>query len=281
MLLVMVLHASFKALGAPSYLEIIQDPIHSFLRCLSESVSAICVNVFILISGWFGIKAKMVRLSEFLFQVFFFGFLMYFVLLSLGLTSSMDLKGWAYLILLKTHWFVLAYIVLYIFSPVLNVFVSNCKEKELLHFLIAFFIIQTIYGLLIKSEWFSGGYSPLSFMGLYLLARYMRLYPNTLTQFAKCYDLITYMALSLLTAALSMSLIVVRSDGWLVYDYLSPLVILASVYFFLFFTKISIKSRFINWVAISSFAAYLVHCDGHFIDSIYVKMIQEWYKEKH
>ena len=48
MILVMVVHASFKSIGAPTLEDINSDSIGTFLRFLSESLSIICVNVFVL-----------------------------------------------------------------------------------------------------------------------------------------------------------------------------------------------------------------------------------------
>ena len=41
------------------------------LRMLFESLAIVCVNVFVLISGWFGIRPKWKSVTNFLFQVFF------------------------------------------------------------------------------------------------------------------------------------------------------------------------------------------------------------------
>lgn len=43
--------------------------------------------------------------------------------------------------------------------------------------------------------------------------------------------------------------------------YNSPIVVISSVYFCLFFTKLNMCSKFINFVGASSFAVYLIHAD--------------------
>ena len=79
MLLVMIVHADFRALSCPSTLDTNLYPDSSFLRFFVESVSIICVNVFVLLSGWFGIRLKKERLLELGFQVLFFGALCLFI----------------------------------------------------------------------------------------------------------------------------------------------------------------------------------------------------------
>ncbi len=71
MLLVMITHATFLSLGIPTHEDSISTPYNSFGIFLSQSFSTVCVNIFILLSGWFGIKANLKRFSEFIFQLFF------------------------------------------------------------------------------------------------------------------------------------------------------------------------------------------------------------------
>jgi len=55
------------------------------------------------------------------------------------------------------------------------------------------------------------------------------------------------------------------------FNYTNPLVIISSVCFFLSFTKIHINdSRGINWIAISSIAAYLLHMNPLFYESYFL-----------
>ena len=72
MLLVLLVHANFLSLGAPSAGEIFYSPVSSFFRFFVEALAIICVNVFILITGWFGIRPKVSRFCALIFQVFFY-----------------------------------------------------------------------------------------------------------------------------------------------------------------------------------------------------------------
>ena len=182
MILVMIVHADYVSLGPPTQADISNSFLYSFTRCFIEAVSAICVNVFILISGWFGIRYKKERIFGLLFQVLFISLFLYCVLYVFGSVGALDIKEWNTLFLMKNtaYWFVRAYLVLYIFSPVLNSFVEKCNRNVIEGFLIGFFIIQSLYGVYDSDSWFSGGYSALSFMGIYILARYLKLYSSSL-----------------------------------------------------------------------------------------------------
>lgn len=280
MILVLVSHASYTSLGSPTQVEVSFSFESAFLRGLSESLSEVCVNAFILVSGWYGIKVRAIRFVELIFQVLFVSVFIYMVMRLLGLTPSYNVNEWIELLLIKHrgYWFVKAYIILYFFASVLNIFVENVSRKQLKAFLIAFFVVQTIYGFYHYGGWYAGGYSPLSFMGLYLLARYMRLYPNGYTQLNKYVDLSLYLVLSVFTALSSLGLTYFYGKGGTVlFLYSSPFVILSSVFFFLFFTKLLFHSRMVNWVAASCFAVYLVHNSPYIFQPYYIDVIKHWF----
>lgn len=266
MFLVLVVHASFFSIPAPTDKEIITSPYFSYFRYFVQAVSIICVNVFILISGWFSIRPKYKSISNFIFQCAFYIWGIYFIFILIKI-STLSISGLAYCFLLKDlNWFIKSYLALYILSPILNSFIDNSTKKQFQQVLLFFFLFQTVFG------WFSqyatgfinNGYSVFSFIGLYLIGRYIRLYPNIFTKFNKTTDLLICLALILLNASLSFGVAYLKPDisesiNMRIFSYISPLVIVCSIYFFLFFTKIKIQSRFINWVSASSFAVFLTH----------------------
>ena len=279
MILVLVTHASYASLGSPTQADISNSLCNAFMRSISESLSEVCVNTFILISGWYGITFKFEKLSSLIFQVLFISISLYFTMRLAGMIQPLRFKEWIDLLLFRysAYWFVRAYIILYIFSPLLNAFVDNCSCKQLRIFIICFYILQTIYGFYNSNGWFSSGYSPLSFMGLYLLARYMRLYPDKYVNFNKFTDIIIFFSVSLFTVVCSLSqTYFLGTEGTILFQYSSPFVIVSSLYFFLFFTKISIRSRIINWISVSCFAVYLVHCSPFVLRTYYMNLIKEW-----
>ena len=281
MLLVLITHASYVSLDPPSKTDIESSIGGAFIRGLCESFSEVCVNSFVLISGWFGIQTRFYRFAEFVFQILFICITIYFIMYILGLTNPMTSNEWIDLVMFKygSYWFVRAYIILYLFAPVLNAFVEKCDRFQVKSFLISFYFVQTIYGFYNSCGWFSSGYSPLSFMGLYLLARYMRQYPNRFMQFNKTVDISLYITISLLTLFFSLaSTYFFDKSGTVLFLYSSPMVILSSVYFFLFFTKLSFQSTIINWISVSSFAVYLVHCSPAIFHPYYVDVIKHWFE---
>lgn len=276
---ILVVHTDFFALGAPTKEDCVASPLLSIWRFLIESITIISVNIFILISGWFGIRWKKKRFLEFLFQILFFNIL-FFVVFSFFIpekTISRDGIGSIFMFD-KFFWFVKAYILLYLLAPVLNSFLENASKSQHKLILIGFFIFQTIYGWLFDGvSWFERGYSAISFVGLYILANYLRKY----IKIEKRTLILIFIAFVILNTSVAFMSTYIDRGAYVsrLYAYNSPFVILASVALFLFFTKIHLKSKIVNYIAISSFAAFLFHANHFFIDEVYVSSLKKWFGE--
>lgn len=274
-LLVLVIHASFRSLGVPTQEEISTIPFTSFLRFLSQSISMVCVNLFILISGWFGITTKPAKVAELLFQVFFFCTIIYIVIIQMGITDF-SVSRWIRLFYFNgSYWFVKAYLFLYLISPMLNVFAENTTKKQMTIFLICFFSFQTLFDCIADTPWLGAGFSPILFIGLYLLAQYLRRYLyHHITKIKAKTFLLSYCLTVLIAPLISITAPFKMSYC---YYYSSPIVIISSVSLFLLFTQIKIQSKLINWMAISGFAVYIIHSCPLIFDIIFVRQILEWH----
>ena len=71
MFMVLLLHSSFMVYGMPDSLEINKAPGFWGGKILQQGLGIVAVDVFILISGWFSIKPKIISICNFLFQIFF------------------------------------------------------------------------------------------------------------------------------------------------------------------------------------------------------------------
>ena len=63
MFMVLILHADFLATGTPTNDDISIFPGKSFVKFFIEALTIIAVNVFVLISGWFGIHFHLKKLN--------------------------------------------------------------------------------------------------------------------------------------------------------------------------------------------------------------------------
>ena len=274
----MVVHADYFALGAPSSIDMQIAPVSTLTRILIEALSICCVNVFVLISGYFGIHPKKRSLASFLFQIFFFFVLIYGCCVATG-TATISIQGILQCFCLTpANWFIKAYLLLFFLAPVLNAFIEKGDRKLHRNVLIGFYLIQTVYGCLFSADFFGNGYSTLSFIGLYLLARYIKIYAPKWSQLKKVYDISLYLlCAALITIITLLGFRVGKNTEILMFTYINPLVVIESVALLLFFSKLKFTSRFINWVAASSFAVYLVHANPNILKGIYKDTIVSLY----
>ena len=279
MLGILIVHADFFSLGAPTKEECINAPLVSAWRFIIENITIICVNLFVLLSGWYGIHPKKKRLSEFLFQILFFNILFFCVFTIISPEKTLTRDGIGSILMLDSRfWFVKAYLLLYLISPILNSYIEKAPQKQFKWILIGFFTFQTVYGWLFPSvSWFKSGYSTISFIFIYLLASYLRKYKTT--SWDRKSLLTIYVLFVILNSAASYALAYFDSRIYIgrLIAYNSPFVIIASVAVFLYFTKIQIKSGFINMVAISSFAAFLFHSNYFFVEEVYRPWLKGWF----
>ena len=280
MLLIMVVHANFRALPKPDAAAIAACPSSAFLQFLAEGFSIVGVNVFVMLSGWYGIKPRLLRFSELIFQILFFG------LLCLGVeyvvTGQIPSGAMLTVLMLEpnAYWFVKVYIALYLFAPVLNSFVEHATRRQFEWVLMAAFGFMFVFGWLFKATtWIGEGYSLPWFMCLYLLARYMRTYQPRFTQFSRTTDLFIYLGV---VAFLTIAVFVLRhyNLGGVLYFYCCPLVVLGAMYLLLFFSKLpsfgGAGGGFINWLGISALSIYLTH-SSNFLGKYYDGYIRQWF----
>ena len=278
MFMVLLLHADFQALGAPLCIDdIASSPFISTIKVSLEMASIIAVNVFILISGYFGIKPTIKGFLKFVFQWLFFSIGIYVVMILMDY-SKFSLNNLATCLLLKPdtpYWFIPSYICLYFFAPVLNSFIDTAKKTQFICVLISFIIFQTIYGFITNgADFLMKGYSTLSFMGLYLLAGFVRKHID-LSKYSKCFFANCYLLITTLLTIVWITTVCI--DQSIIYSrmlcYSNPLVIASSLCLLLLFSKISFTSTIINKIAASSFAVYLLHCHP-FLYSYYLESIR-------
>ena len=285
MMMVLALHANFYPFGMPDKQECLHAALPSFTRCWIETMTIVAVDVFVMISGWFGLNARRRSYTSFIFTALFFSIGSAAFFAATGyVTFDKDLVLDA-LQLSKCLWFVKAYLMLLILSPILNAFVAHTDRRTFAATLIGFFIFQTVFNFFGDGgqQFFSDGYSPLSFIGLYLLARYMRLYRPRWTQLRARTDLRIYLACGTL-----MGTLLFLCNGWhflpflrkIALHYTNPLTIAGATFLLLAFTKLRINrgNRLIGILATASFAVYVLHCTAPFTETVYHPIVKDIYK---
>jgi len=275
MFFVLVVHADFKTFGSPGLSDFQSSLLNAFTRTFIEFLSIVCVNVFILISGWFGIRPTIKGFCNFIFQCLYFIVGIYLVMLLLGYAPINPREIMGLVGLTTDDWFIKSYIGLYILAPVLNKFIENTTKRQLGITIVAFFCFQTYFGSLRSALFICDGYSTFSFIGLYLLARYLKLYGKSLAN----YGIYIYLSSAVMNTLIFYIFIIVGIHISL-YNYITPFVVTGSAGLLLVFSRVRINpSKIINWIAKSCFAVYLLHTNYHISKWLYYDNI-EWIYDK-
>ena len=274
MFLVLIVHADFLSLGAPSKMDFFNESFDAVNKTIVQSFSIICVNIFILISGWFGIKTTLKGFFNFIFQCLFWYILIYAfeIACNIRVISTIDIRK-CFFFAPGPGWFVLSYIGLYILSPIMNLFSEHTSKKELGYVLCSFYGLQTFAWLGGGVSFFENGYSTISFLGLYLLGRYLKLYLN----FEKPWLL--YFVSYIIIISLIYIASTILSININLYAYNNPLVVAGAAFLILWASNMNIKTnKVINWISKSAFAVYLFHCSP-FTISYYTDFCKKLYNE--
>lgn len=239
--------------------------IDEIIKLFFRGAFCVAVNAFVLISGYFGIRFKKDKLIHLIIQTFFYSSTFMIIAVLLGWhTVNLRTDFFAFIpILTKQYWFVTCYVILYIISPWLNIWVDSFDRISYKKFLIAGFFIVYVwptFSYLINAPQFIGdaGYGIVNFAYLYMLGRYFRLYyigRHTSKYYWGGYVL-SSMALFLCQYSLSWFL-GFEFTSWISYNTFFCFV--GSVCLFMAFQSISFQSSIVNYWAKPCLAVYLIH----------------------
>lgn len=262
MLFVLLVHYNIPVNGQLTCYEAHNEPFFFVGKSFVCALDFVCVNCFVLISGYFGIKWKWKGLFNFLFQIAFWGGLIYCVCYVLGYYDFSTI-GFAKntICFWSVNWFFTAYLALYMFAPVLNVFLNNSTEKQIGQVVLVFYVFQTIFGYILKSNpEFNQGLTSCSFFGLYLLGGYLRRSNAKVFSYGPAMNFGVYFGIAVMCVVLSFITKYI-GFGKDVYSYISPLQIIQTIYLFLAFKSLKVHrgEKIILFFSSSAFAGLLMH----------------------
>ena len=239
MFMILLLHANFLAFERPEGYS-----FTSFSRCFAEAFTLTPVNIFVLITGFYGTRFSIRKSMNLIFQVLFCVIPISLLLIGCGI---IDFKY--HYFAFHRYWFINAYIALIALTPILNAAAERFTNKEFKTVLITFYVIalvSTLFGL--EGIEIKRGSFILWFMFLYLLGRYVK------TNQPSCSKKV--LILIILISCLCNAIVLFTGQ---IPDYVNPFVLIQSVSTLLLFNQFKISSQFINKVAISTTMVYLVN----------------------
>lgn len=219
------------------------------------------VNLFVLISGYFGIRKLIQPLLKLGIDLVVYGLIAY-ILGVLFLHIDFSISGMAHGIDLH-NWFVIHFALLILMSPILESALQGQTSKTLQKWIFLLLIINVVFGYILGYVNING-YNYLNFILLYVMARYIRVLKEGHHKFSETiskYSLFGYFLSAFLLVAGVMILYYSghfhHSDKY--FGYNNPLILLSAFALFCYFSSLKIQSKTINTIATGMFGVFLMH----------------------
>ncbi|NLL79416.1 MAG: acyltransferase [Clostridiales bacterium] len=277
-ILAMAMVITLHYLGKGGFLTDGKEPfvLPDYLAWFAEAFCVVAVDVYVLISGYFLVDSsfRVSKLLKLWLQIAFYSIGVPAVLFLTGVLPREEiylerLLTWVFPVLREHYWFATAYVVLYLFAPLLGKAVRNIPKKQLEQILVLALLIFSVSKSLLPVNWpmDTGGYDAVWFLCLFLTAAYIRLYG---VPFLEKHGGIIYLSCSMAIFGLMCCYrMIFQRTGRLgdfltgTYHYNHILCLLSAAALFVFFGKIRITSeklsKLILRTASCTFGIYLLH----------------------
>jgi surface polysaccharide O-acyltransferase-like enzyme len=181
MMMVTMLHA----LGKSGSLHPINSalPLNGWVAWALETLSVCAVDVFMLLSGYFMIhsKFKLRRLLELVLQTLFYSLVPLGIFICMGLVPREELDVYHILqyclpIHMEVFWFITAYVVLYMVSPILSEGINAMEEKPLRCVILCLLVYECVFKSVLPMKLVTDteGYHFLWYLIMFLIGAYFR-----------------------------------------------------------------------------------------------------------
>ena len=252
------------------------------------------VNSFVLVTGYFSSHKKSTwkKALSLIGQMWFYKVVIAVIsaVITKDMTPFQIYQELMPLDLIRNYWFIDVYVLLLFFMPYINILISKINQKQYRQLLVTSFLLLSVLPFITSQAMVAhSGYDIVQFVFLYLVGAYLMKYPIeknehfknvsknkiqifTILIFVTCVVFqvsLYYLSVSLL-ATWNPFLVdmgeAINSNNLLVgiFTYNSPLVLIQSVAYFMFFRTLTIKSKVINKIAGLTFGVYLIHENFYF-----------------
>lgn len=257
------------------------------------------VNSFVIISGYFNYNKEFSKKQFFkVFNASWFYrtlFAVVFCFLGLETLGSISFFKQAFpLDITYNYWYINCYLLLYLLTPFLNLFIKHATQdihrKYLIVSFIIFCIVPSITGQTTVS---TNGFNIVNFCMLYLLGAYLKKYPLTENIHFKNFSqkkirnisialffccgftniMLDQYAISLIDAGSGFLNFIGNILSSFVCNYNNPIVVIQSAAYFIFFSTLKIKNKLLNQtiqsIAPLTLGVYLIHFNAYVREYLY------------
>lgn len=240
------------------------------------------VNIFVLISGYFGVtssymkkdKAVKLWLQIFSYSVLCLLIAILFLDVDFGLKSLIK----SFLpITFSQWWFASTYFVLYLLSPYINRFLCSLDKNTYRRFLLLLFFMWCLVPTFLSESW--QGNPLLWFAFLYSCSGYVRLHLNVSTYkksfaWAGMITLLTYLSVVVFDV-LGTKIPLFASHATYFYDMERLPAFLISILVFVGFLNLKIGCiPMVNMISSATFGVYLIHDNPYIRDFLWVRLFK-------
>lgn len=159
-------------------------------------------------------------------------------------------------------WFVKTYLYLFLVSPMINLWLKHATERQRWYMVVVFGFVACYMAVSKGDSSMSNGKNLTNFIYFYLVGNQLHYYRERWMNIKTSKLLLCYIVFNMVILALEYFMngnVVGKLVKTLSFPYSSPLILIGAIMFFMIIGKQHIQSRFINYVAASSLAIYLIH----------------------
>ena len=229
------------------------------------------VILFVMISGFYGIKPSIKGISKLLIITIVYFLPLQFLHLKIEgrLSHPRAILNTLMFITNTPYWFIRTYLYLYLCPPLINAYIKISSHKQLNKLLVVIGIIAIYFGTTQGDQSLSDGKNLANFIFLYLLGHTICINLPQLMKIKITFYLVVFLILNfgLITTLLIFPHgTLVGNEIWrLTFPYCSPILIFNASLLFIVFSIVSFYSKWVNTVASSMLAVYLLHCHPYMI----------------
>lgn len=205
----------------------------------ANSVAVTGVSLFVMITGWFGVRRVWRPFFRLIIVCAVFGLVAFLLAQSQSFVPSPPWSSWWQSLKFTNWWFIVHYLMLLLVAPLLERAMASIDRRAMEYILLALLVFNLVFGF----AWGyvnASGYNVVHFVLLYVLARYLRLFPDApVVRFVRSYAWIVLFACAVALGFIFLA----DTSGWqpkhtpMVWNYNCPLVILEAMAIFSLFTK--------------------------------------------
>lgn len=223
---------------------------------LINGFTYIGVNVFILISGYYGIKVSFKKFFNLYTFCAFYGLIGY--ICHIVQTGQHIGRSLIYCTLLpfshSTYWFIPCYIALFCLSPLLNEFIKKASKRDFTIALILSTFVNIWMGYIWGNDVNDTGYNAIQFIYIYCIGGFIERFVDI----QKCKEKRLMLISIYIASAIIWTIFGIAQNRHGAFCYNNPILIIGALSFFMLSVTFSFKSRFINYLSSSALAVYLI-----------------------